>query len=242
MFTETPELYDAIYGSFKDYAKETADIASLIRGVHPTCETILDLACGTGEHAHRLAVDHGFRVDGVDLEPRLLDIARRKHPNGRFWLADMSTFELPNRYDAITCLFSSIGYLRTLDRVEQALRCFRRHLAPNGVVIVEPWLVPSVITDGHVSRNVGETDDVRVERVSRTEVDGRLSRLHFEYHIEDASGHRTATEVHELGLFTRDEMLAAFANAGLTANHDPEGLIGRGLYVARPSTEAAISG
>jgi len=51
----------------------------------------------------------------------------------------MSDFHLPRRYDAVLCLFSSIGYLRTLDRVEAALACFQEHLAPGGVLIVEPW-------------------------------------------------------------------------------------------------------
>lgn len=40
-------------------------------------------------------------------------------------------------------------------------------------------------------------------------------------------------ESHDLGLFTREQMLGAFHDAGLDATHDPVGLNGRGLYVAR---------
>jgi hypothetical protein len=40
------------------------------------------------------------------------------------------------------------------------------------------------------------------------------------------------TELHELGLFTVEQHLAAFRAAGLAAEHDPEGPMGRGLYVA----------
>ena len=84
MFTESAEYYDAIY-SFKDYGSEAVQIADLVRSVQPSARTILDVACGTGEHALRLSRDHGFVVDGIDLDPALLDIARTKHPAGEFF-------------------------------------------------------------------------------------------------------------------------------------------------------------
>jgi SAM-dependent methyltransferase len=233
MFTASGDLYDAIYAAFKDYGREVGEIDALLRRAHPSPRTVLDAGCGTGEHARRLAESYGYAVDGIDLDPTLLAIARRKHPAGTFVQADMSDFALHRKYDAVLCLFSSIGYLRTLDRVTHALRCFRDHAASGGIVIVEPWFTPGAMTDGHVSRNRAESGSLRVERTSRTEIDGRVSRLHFEYRIEDANGVRTATELHELGLFTTDEMLAAFTEAGLAAEHDPVGLIGRGMYVAK---------
>lgn len=232
MYTASAEFYDLIYGTFKDYAAETAQIARLLRRHTPRCGTVLDVACGTGEHARRLAAE-GFAVDGVDLDATLLAIARRKHPGGRFYQADMSAFDLPGRYDAVICLFSSIGYLRTIDRVAAAFRCFRDHLAPGGIVIVEPWLPPDALDRFRVGTTTGEANGVRVTRTSGVEVDGRASRLVFDYEISDGHGTRQAREVHELGLFTTPEMLQAFADAGLQADFDPEGLTNRGLYVAR---------
>ena len=233
MFSRSAELYDAIYGAFKDYAAEATAIATLVRTARPDAHTILDVGCGTGEHARHLRMSHGFEVDGLDLDPGLLAVARDKVPDARFFEADMADFDLGARYDVVMCLFSSIGYLRTLDRVTAALRCFRRHLTDGGVVIVEPWFVPGVLTIGPGSTKHGETADGRVARTSTTVVDGRLSTLYFDYRIEDAAGVRNAHEVHELGLFTGEEMLASVHDAGLAATHDPSGLTGRGLYVAR---------
>ena len=234
MFSRSAELYDAIYATFKDYAAEAATIASLVRGAAPEARTILDVGCGTGEHAKHLRMTHGFEVDGLDLDPGLLAVARAKVPAARFFEADMADFDLETRYDVVMCLFSSIGYLRTLDRVTSALRCFRRHLAAGGVVIVEPWFAPGVLRVGRGGEaKRGEAAGMRVERTYTTTVDGRQSTLVFDYRIEDASGVRYEQEVHELGLFTEAEMLASFRDAGLTATHDPEGLIGRGLYIAR---------
>jgi len=233
MFSESAEFYDAIY-SFKDYAAEAVQIARLVRALHPRARTILDVACGTGEHARRLSRDHGFKVDGLDLDPALLAIARTKYAPGEFFQGDMSDFALATRYDVVMCLFSSIGYLVALDRVRAALDCFRRHLAPAGVVIVEPWFGPGILDTDRVNRVEGTHDGRRVARINRNEVDGRVSRLHFEYRIEMPDGTiRSAAEVHELGLFTLNEMRDAFAAAGLEAAHEAQGLTGRGLWTAR---------
>jgi SAM-dependent methyltransferase len=232
MFSVSVEFYDAIYGTFKDYGAEAGKIASLLRGLNPRWTTVLDVACGTGEHA-RLLGELGFDVDGLDVDPAFLRIARKKCPAGTFFEGDMSDFQLAQRYDVVMCLFSSIGYLRTLDRVARALVCFRNHVVPGGAIVVEPWFEPGVLDPARVGRHVGETDDIRVTRTSHVEVEGRISRLRFDYEIADATGARHASETHELGLFTNGELLQTFLRAGLDAEYDPKGLTDRGLYVAR---------
>ena len=233
MFTESAELYDLIYGSFKNYETEADKIAAILTSERPGVRTVLDTACGTGEHARQLRLRHGLHVDGIDLDAKFVEIAQRKNPDSTFTLANMSDFHLPNRYDAVMCLFSSIGYLRTLDTVRDALSCFRDHIDPLGIVVVEPWLAPGVIDPDRRSTDVGEAAGIRVVRHARVEAQDRLSWIHFDYEITDANGTRQTSEVHELGLFTPEEMLDAFKSAGLIATFDPHGLIGRGLYVAR---------
>jgi SAM-dependent methyltransferase len=232
MFTASAELYDLIYSTFKDYGGEAAQIADLLRRSNPQYQTVLDVACGTGEHA-RLLAGYGFAVDGIDLEPAFVRIASGKNPAGQFVEADMSGFHLGRRYDAVLCLFSSIGYLQTLDRVASALTCFREHLAPGGVLIVEPWFAPGELRTNRVVQNTGEADGIRVTRTSRVEVEGCLSRLCFDYEITDTTGIRRVSEFHKLGLFTVAELMKAFRDVGFDADYDPKGLSDRGLYTAR---------
>jgi hypothetical protein len=108
----------------------------------------------------------------------------------------------------------------------------RDHLAPGGVALVEPWFPPGVLEAGKQFTHAGEAHGVKVSRHSRTEIDGTLSRLLFEYEIDDHGTVRRMSEVHELGLFTPGEMMRAFREAGLEVEHDPEGLTGRGLFIA----------
>jgi SAM-dependent methyltransferase len=235
MFTESAELYDLIYATFKDYAAETSALATLIRREHPRAKTILDVACGTAEHARLLARDHGFIVDGLDLDLSFVKIARGKL-RGDVYEGDMTSFNLPRRYDVVQCLFSSIGYVRTLGNVRRALDRFREHLSPGGIVLVEPWFAPGTMQHGRVSINTAESGELRVARMAHTEVEERLSRIRFEYLIGRSSGIEHAIEVHELGLFTTEEQLRAFEQAGLMATHDPVGLDGRGLFIGRSSS------
>ncbi len=233
MFDASSDLYDLIYSAFKDYPAEASAVAALLRTRHRGAHTILDVGCGTGEHARRLATEHGFAVDGVDLDPGFVRIARTKHPEGRFFCGDMRDFHLSARYDAVISLFSSIGYVVTTGALASTLACFAEHLAEGGIVVVEPWFEPGTLTDGYVMTHSAEGEGVRVVRRSRTEIIGRTSRLHFTYEVGTAEGVKTLHEEHELGLFTVDEMRAGFDAAGLVVAYDAAGLTGRGLYVAR---------
>ena len=234
-FSKSAEYYDAIYFAFKDYAFDAAQIAERIRALQPSARTLLDVACGSGEHARLLRERHGFEVDGIDINPDFVRIAKEKNPAGRFQVADMVDFDLGRQYDAVICMFSSIGYVRTLDALERTLRSFKAHTAPGGVILVEPWFPPGKLTPGHTSVRRAETPAFRIERKTFTELDGRMSRLRFDYEVETNDGVQHFTELHELGLFTEEETLQAFASAGLVATHEAATATHRGFYIARPS-------
>ena len=59
-----------------------------------------------------------------------------------------------------------------------------------------------------------------------------LERYGYSFGRPRPKGTRHASEVHELGLFTKDELMGAFRSAGLQADYDPKGLTNRGLYIA----------
>ena len=191
------------------------------------------MGCGTGAHARQL-IEVGFRVDGLDVEERFLEIARGKCPDSRFYLGDMRDFRLAERYDAVVSLFSAIGYVRDEAGLFDAVASMRAHAAPGGVVIIDPWFEPGVLTDGHVMTVTSETDGLAVCRMSRTVVEGSISRLEFEYLIGTADGIERRSEVHELGLFTQAQMEAAFHAAGMSVDRVEDALRTRGMYIGRP--------
>lgn len=231
------DLYDLLYLGMKDYRAEAEGLAELIRERRPGAHRLLDVGCGTGEHARHLSA-LGFEVDGVDLESAFVEIAREKCPQGRFEVADMTVLDLPGRYDVVLSLFSAIGYVRTRDALRRTLVRLAAHLVPGGMVVVDPWFEPGQLTNHYVTMVTGETEGLTVCRMSRTVIEGTISRLEFEYLVGREDGLERRSEIHELGMFTQAEMEDAFRRAGLSAERLPEALRTRGLYVGRPMGEA----
>jgi ubiquinone/menaquinone biosynthesis C-methylase UbiE len=230
MFSKSAQWYDLLY-SFKDYREEAAYIANLLNQMHPDARTILDVACGTAEHARHLS--QNFKIDGIDLNEELVRIARLKNPNGRYACADMQDFDLSRKYDVIMCLFSSIGYVKTIANVQKALTCFKKHLNADGCMLVEPWFDFDSWKPGSVHMLTAETKDLKICRMNVSRQDGDLSILDFHYLVGTTDGVQHLVERHELGLFSKEEMLAAFTEAGVTAEFREYALSDRGLYIAR---------
>jgi SAM-dependent methyltransferase len=229
MFVESAELYDAIY-HFKNYARECERLRGLIGEAVPAASTILDVACGTGEHA-RFLKEH-YAVDGVDINENYLRAARLKNPAGNYTRADMTDFDLGRTYDVVTCLFSAIGRVTTFERLERAIACMARHVRPGGALIVEPWFTPDQWNPGSLFVHVGEIGAAKVCRMSLSGRDGDVSILLYHYLRGTPEGIEHYTERLELGLFTRDEMTWAFESVRTAVRYDSEGLMGRSLYLA----------
>jgi SAM-dependent methyltransferase len=228
MFDKSAALYDLIY-SFKDYKKESDQIQSIINARSTSTRTILDIGCGTGEH-HRYLM-RNYNIDGIDINPDFIEIARTKNPDGFYLQADMADFSIKRKYDVILCLFSSIGYVKTIDRLEATLQCFSRHLKNFGTIIVEPWLTSENWFENRLHLLTHETEAVKVCRMNRSKTEGNISIIHFHYLVgtKDA-GVRYFEERHELALFSEQEMITAFEKANLHVTYDDEGITGRGLY------------
>jgi SAM-dependent methyltransferase len=224
--------YDLIQQSRgRDYEDHAATLTDLIRARRPEAGSLLDVACGTGFHLLYLQDD--FDVAGIDLSSAMIERARRILPAVPLEVSDMRSFDLPRRFDAITCLFSSIGYLLTIEDVDRAIANMTKHLNPKGVLIVEPWFQPA---DWRVDHRVAEatnSDGVAVSRVSVNGLEGHVSSFDLYWTVADRDGVDQFVESHRMGLYTSEQYREAFVAAGLKVDHDPKGLIGRGLFIGQ---------
>lgn len=231
MFSETARYYDKFYAG-KDYRGEVERLLAIIGpSLRSGGTRLLDVACGTGRHIEHLKAH--FKVEGLDLEPELLQLARERNPNVPFHQGDMIDFEIGRTFDIVTCLFSAIGYVKTLDNLNKAVRSMANHLEPGGLLIVEPWFTPGDWHSGTPHAMLIDEPELKIARLNTSFLDGRLSYFDFHYLIATPQGTEHLVERHELGLFEQEEMRAALAQTGLQASYDAEGLTGRGLWIGR---------
>ena len=236
VFHESARFYDAIY-SFKDYAAEAGWLRYLLTEHGHPDGRLLDVACGNGAHLVHLRDD--YWVEGLDVDPGMLDVARAKLPGIAFHEGDMLDFDLGCRFDIVVSLFWSIGYMRTAGRLNQAVANMARHLEPGGLLAIEPWFTPAQWMPGGLHALLVDEPDFKVARMNLSGPPvGNLSVLEFHYLVGDASGVRHVTERHELGLFEDHEYRQAFKQAGLTPQFDAEGPSGRGLYLGVRSPDS----
>ena len=103
---------------------------------------VLDVACGTGRHAVRLA-EAGYQVTGVDINGESLESARA-HAQERgveVEFVEGTYLELsrgrPGPFDGLYSVGNSLSFCKTEEEVTGALRQFRSVLRPGGVAIVQ---------------------------------------------------------------------------------------------------------
>lgn len=227
MFTRSAKFYDLIYAS-KNYEQEAQYLRCIIKAQNPAATTILDVACGTGEHLRHF---QDFARTGVDLNPELLAIAGTKFFDVSLIQADMANFDLGKQFDVVLCLFSAIGYVVTIEQLNASIACMARHVRPGGMLCVEPWFTPEKWLSRRISMRTAEQGDLKVCRIFEGDQKDKVSANILHYLVADHDKVEYFTENHSLGLFTEDEMLFAFERAALTVKLDPVGLDNRGLYI-----------
>jgi SAM-dependent methyltransferase len=228
MFTGSARYYDALY-AWKDYADEAEVLHQTIQQRNPWAQTLLDVACGTGRHLEHLRKT--YTVEGLDLDPELLEIAAGRLPNVPLHLGDMAEFDLGRTFDVVTCLFSSIAYSKTRETLDRAVANLARHTARRGLVILEPWILPEEYRYDEVHATFVDEPTLKIARINTSGPRGPVTVLDFHYTVGTPEGIETFTERHEVGLFSHEDYLGALTNAGLTPYHSPHGLMGRGLYI-----------
>ncbi|MFF4229243.1 class I SAM-dependent methyltransferase [Streptomyces sp. NPDC001820] len=226
------ELYELIYaGRGKDYAAESADVTELVQARKPDATSLLDVACGTGGHLVFFK-RHFATVEGLELSEHMIAKAGQSMPEVPVHQGDMQDFTLDRKYDAISCMFSSIGYVGSAAELNNTLASLARHLNPGGVIVIEPWYFPEAFLPGYIADDLVRTEDRVTVRVSHSERHG--DQVPIIVHYIDArkdAGIRHFTDVHRMHLFTRQQYETAFERAGCSVEYIDRARFGCGLFV-----------
>ncbi len=159
-------------------------------GLEPGAE-VLDVACGHGRIANRLAA-RGAVVTGLDADPFFLARAREADSSAEYVEGDMRALRFADAsFDAVVLWFTSLGYFD--DEGNRAvLRELRRVLRPGGRAVLDLNHLPRTLATFQLQSFVrrgadvmldehGEFDEeTRVMETTRTYIrDGAVREIRF---------------------------------------------------------------
>jgi SAM-dependent methyltransferase len=132
--------YLYFYEGYLSPERTEHDVLTILRLLDPPPGMrVLDMACGHGRIANRLA-RRGLDVTGVDITPLFLEIARREAQTqgltARYVRADMRALPMTEQFDAALSWFTAFGYFDD-DGNRRTLREVCRALKPGGVFLLD---------------------------------------------------------------------------------------------------------
>jgi SAM-dependent methyltransferase len=137
----TRESYDRVAADYADrFLGELANkpldraLLDLLAGQAAPLGPIADVGCGPG-HVARYLCESGVAALGLDLSPRMAEIANRTHPGIIFQVADMRALPVPDQtWGGIAALYSIIHIPPA--ELAAVFAEFHRALQPDGLVLL----------------------------------------------------------------------------------------------------------
>jgi SAM-dependent methyltransferase len=187
-------------------------LEKVFRRFRSSPKTILDLGCGTGNHALPMA-RRGYRVTGVDQSREMLALARKKAASlrnrPRFVHADMRSFHLGRSFDAAVCMFGAFGYVFPERDAVRSLRSVHGHLEPGGLYIFEFWQGSAARPAPFESWFDVRWKNLQIVRLDVARYNPRTGRLPVEFRFIVLEGRRLIdrfAEVHTIQTYSVPEI------------------------------------
>jgi len=232
VFGSYSRYYDLLYRD-KDYAAESAYVASLLAVHAPGARSILEIGCGTGAHAAELS-RLGYEVTGMDMSEGMLESAAKRKQGlpadiaGRlsFVPGDARSARLGRKFDAVISLFHVMSYQAGSGDLAAAFATCREHLMDGGAFLFDCWYGPAVLTQRPavaVKRlSDGDTQVTRIAEPAMRPNDNVVDVAYTVLVTDKGSGAtETLRETHSLRYLFTTEVDTALSAAGmrLCASH-----------------------
>lgn len=237
IFESYAEYYN-IFNVSKAYEEEVDFVVSQFESKYQSKPNLLDLGCGTGVHALAFA-KRNWQVLGVDISPKMLEIANRRRAkisgtlsqHLKFEEGDVRTFRCEEKFDVVTSLFHVASYQTITGDLDRLIETAKLHLKPNGILIFDYWYGPAVLNlKPSVRVRRYEDNDVKALRIGEPSLNtaGNVVSVDFDVTLIDKSSGRAKNfnESHLMRYFFLPEIESALRNAGFRTWNSAEWLTG----------------
>lgn len=224
--------YDLLHHN-KNYSAEANFILDLIKKYKISSGIeLLDVACGTGKHLEYWK--QLYHCLGVDISEEMLVLAKKRHPDINFQIANMINMDLNQTFDIITCLFNSIGYVKTIENLRKTFHSFNKHLKPGGIIIIEPWLTKEEYQVGYPRMYTYDSDNLKIAELSIREIKDNISIFNLHYLIAQKDKNvQRFEDHHELAMFEPEDFFKVISELGLEGHYIKDAVVSDfGYYIA----------
>ncbi len=218
---ELAEFYD-LMRRYRNYDLECSFADEIIQSRCPNAKNILDIFCGTGEHALRMA-QRGYVVTGVDASQDMIAVAQGKNDTARvpvnYQCSDIAALEAAGQYDAAYCLGYTFLYMLSHTDVRNFFEMVHNALVPGGVFLVDFINGWSLMDGPGRDKRFHQSEEVRILQLEEVEVRKQQRLLHVEYcYLIDRDDGRIKTVFSEedLRIFFDDEVQSLMAACGFS--------------------------
>ena len=225
VFGNYARYYDLLYRD-KDYVGEAKFIQQLMQTHAPDAKTILELGCGTGNHAVLLAQE-GYQIHGVDFSQEMLDQASDRisqlptelASRLQFTSGDIRHIELNQTFDVVLSLFHVMSYQTTNEDLLAAFATVKQHLKPGGIFIFDVWYGPTVLNNQpEVRVKRLEDEEILVTRIAEPVMhpNDNLVDVNYQVFIKDKSSGAVEElrETHQMRYLFKPELELLFSTTG----------------------------
>lgn len=133
---ETGLHYDKIASWWqKHHLHSTYGVTALEKAIKfaENKSSALDVGCGSSGRFIDVLLQNGFTPEGLDVSAGMISLARQLHPNVKFFVGDICTWELPRKYDLISAWDSTFHL--PISEQKPVLKKLCDGLNPKGIII-----------------------------------------------------------------------------------------------------------
>lgn len=205
------KYYDVMH-SHRNYGQECQFADNLIQKYCPGSKRVLDIGCGTGEHAIKMA-QLGYEVTGIDMSQDMIKFAKEKAKRAEVSVdlrcTDIHDRDIVREFQAAYCLGYTFLYMTTCSEAMGFLMAVNKALLPQGIFLVDfidGWsLIEGLPQDKFVYQHEGTT----IFHFEQASLDKkrRVKHIDFYYLIDQHDGNvKTIFAEEDLRIFFDDEV------------------------------------
>ncbi|WP_425448174.1 class I SAM-dependent DNA methyltransferase [Dethiothermospora halolimnae] len=209
-------IYDKLMTADISYKKWHDYIEMIFSKYNKSINTILEMACGTGNLTSYLAKED-YMITCFDISQEMLSIAQDKLKNNRnvkLYKRDMVDFSFNKKYDSILCMCDSINYITDKEELLAVFKNVYKHLNDDGIFIFD---INSYYKLNNIIGNntfVHDDDNVFYVWENIYDAEKEICQFYLTFFVKEGDTYKRFDEEHLERAYKLEEIIELLNRAG----------------------------